>query len=172
LTARGAFALAFIANASCSPRTPGAIVSPPPVPLASERAAMAERLAASDRDAMVARRLTNARIAEVRARDVTLKNDTNERFLVTIRNRGNRPIVKLVMGMTLFGEDRHRLGLTEFSIVRRIAPGQVETVPVNVAFLLFAEGAPRVRAAAGRPKVLDVDVQDIVLVGTTDRETD
>ena len=165
-------AFALIANASCSPRTAEVRVSPTPVPLASERAAIAERLAASDRDATAARRLTNARIADVRASDVTLKNDKNERFLVTIRNRGNRPIVKLTIGMTLFGEDRHRLGLTEFSIERRIAPGRVETVPVTVAFLFFAEGAPRVRAAVGRPKVLDVDVKDIVLVGATDHETD
>ncbi len=165
-------AFALVANAGCSPKAPDPSAAVAPVPLASERAAVAERLAARDRDTTATRRLANARIADVRARDVTHPNDTRERFLVMIRNRGNRPIEKVAIGMTLFGEDRHRLGLTEIEIERHIAPGAMQSVPVEVTFLLFAEGAQRVRAAAGRPKVLDVDVKDIRLAGAPEHDSD
>ena len=130
-------------------------------PVSSERRAIAERLAAADRDAAIRRRRTNAGRLTLAVRDTTKATDDRERFLFTIRNRTTRPIAHVDIGITLYGTDGHRLGLTEVTLERQLPAHGLATIAVDVAYLAFAEGASRVRSVAGRPKHIDADINDV-----------
>lgn len=154
-------AIALTLIGSPPPETPKRITTPIFAPVSPERRAIAERLAAADRDATIRRRRTNARRLTLVVRDTTKATDDRERFVFTLRNRTTRPIAHVDIGLTLYGTDGHRLGLTEVTLERRLPAHGSATIALDVAYLAFAEGAPRLRGVAGRPKRIDADIKDI-----------
>jgi hypothetical protein len=107
-----------------------------------------------------------ARIAGGSARDVTRADSLVERFVLTVTNRGKRPIRRVDGGVTVYdAKTLHRLGLSTFSVAAAVEPGATATLPVAIPMTAFAEGAGPLARSAGQAKKVELTLTGFGLGG-------
>jgi hypothetical protein len=119
-----------------------------------------------DRAAEERLRAEVARIAGGSARDVTRADSLVERFVLTVTNRGVRPIRRVDDGVIVYdAKTLHRLGLSTFSAATDIVPCATVTVPVAIPMAAFAEGAGPLARSAGQAKKIQLTLTGFGLAG-------
>lgn len=161
-------ALVACALGACVHRAGDAKPAPSATPDPRLRAKQRE-LVEYDRAADARLRAAVGRIGSGSARDVTRPDSLVERFVVTVTNRGTRPIRRVDGGVTVYdAKTLRRLGLSTFSVAAAIAPGATRTIPVAIPMAAFAEGAGPLARSAGQAKKVELILTGFGLGGGGD----
>jgi hypothetical protein len=153
------------ALAACAHPPPSTASAPAPssgATVAPAVRAVAERLAEQDRVADARLLASVRRYAGASGKDVTPAGSYVERLIVTVTNRGRRDLHGVSGRVQLFrASDARRLGLANFHAEVDIEPGHSARVPVAIPMLSFAEGAGPLAQAAGKPKLVQLELTGV-----------
>lgn len=152
----GAAALAA-ALAACSHAPAKPILDPVK---AQQAFAVGEKLAAQDRAQQAEHReeiakLIDARVIETRERNRTIS------LLIRIHNKGAKKIRTLDSGVFVNDTAGRRVGMTEVTLSKSIAPHATIAFWYPMRYLRFGEDAGTMRLADGKRKRVTLDVTEI-----------